>query len=136
MINYSKARKIVKYKNIKKGLSSIFQDPYDQTEIQKIALSVARKAIFNKNSNLMIAPISGTRYIQYNDIFIKIESRLLMIINGSYTYHVNLSDRDTEWILNKFNGRLENIRKQWEASITTKTTKSLSSILNDLTNNK
>lgn len=133
MINYRKARKIVKYKKIKKSISSIFQDPYERTEIQKVALAVARKSIFNKNSTLMIAPISGTRYIQFNDIFIKIESRMLMIINGSYTYHVNLSDKDTEWLLNKFNNKLELTRKIWENSITKKTTKSLSNILDNLT---
>lgn len=130
MVNYQKARRAVKYRKFKKVLSSMFQDPYDRTEVQQVALSVARKAIFNKNSTLMVAPISGTRYIQFKDIFIKIDSRMLMIINGTYTYHVNLSDRDTEWILNKFNGRLELTRKQWENSITNKTTKSLSSILN------
>lgn len=133
MKNYRKKRMIVRFRKLKKDISSIFQDSYERTEIQRMAISVARKAILNPKSNLMIAPISGTRYIQYEDIFIKIDLRLIMIINGSYTYHVTISDSDTEWILVKFNNRLETIRKQWENSITNKTTKSLSNILDNLT---
>jgi hypothetical protein len=83
---------------------------------------------------MLIAPISGTRYIHYNDIFIKIDHRLITIINGTYTYHINISDNDTDLLLERFNFRLENVRKRWEETITTKTTRSLNSILEDLNN--
>lgn len=99
---------------------------------QELAISIVKKAIWNPEAIMLIAPISGTRYIHYDEIFIKIDHRLITIINGTYTYHINISDHDTDFLLERFNFRLENVRKRWEETITAKTTRSLNSILEDL----
>ena len=39
-----------------------------------------------------------------------------------------------EFLLDRFNFRLETVRKRWEETITAKTTRSLNSILEDLNN--
>jgi hypothetical protein len=58
---------------------------YPLTEIQELALTIVKKAIIAKGSELLVAPVSGTRYIHFNEIFIKIDPKLITIINGSYT---------------------------------------------------
>lgn len=99
---------------------------------QEIALSIIRKAIINEDAKLLLAPLSETRYIQYNDIFIRIQPGFVSIINGKYSYDVSMPNSAIESIVDKFNIKLESTRKKWENSMTQKTTKSLNTILSEL----
>lgn len=99
---------------------------------QEIALSIIRKAIINEDAKLLLAPLSETRYIQYNDIFIRIQPGFFSIINGKYSYDVSMPNSAIESIVDKFNIKLESTRKKWENSMTQKTTKSLNTILSEL----
>jgi hypothetical protein len=108
---------------------------YPLTEIQELALTIVKKAIIAKGSELLVAPVSGTRYIHFNEIFIKIDPKLITIINGSYTYHIEISEKSTSELLNRFNFKLETVQKAYEHTILTKTKRSLNTILEDLTSN-
>jgi hypothetical protein len=71
----------------------------------------------------------------FNEIFIKIDPKLITIINGSYTYHIEISEKSTFELLNRFNFKLETVQKTYEHAILTKTKRSLNTILEDLTSN-
>lgn len=129
---FNRAR--VRWRKRRRNLGSKFEYRPENTITQELAIAIVKKAIWNPGATMLIAPISGTRYIHYDDIFIKIDHRLITIINGTYTYHINISDKDTDFLLDRFNFRLENVRKRWEETITAKTTRSLNSILEDLNN--
>jgi hypothetical protein len=38
-------------------------------ETQELAISIVKKAIISKGVELLIAPVSGTRYIHFNEVF-------------------------------------------------------------------
>lgn len=102
------------------------------SENQLLAIRIIKRAISDKRSTLVIAPISDTRYIHFNDIFIKIEMDIVTIINGSYLYHIQLPTNEVGKLLDKYNCHLEMIRKEWEAQMTVKAKNSLDKILNEL----
>lgn len=129
---FNRAR--VRWRKRRRSIGSKLEYRPQNDITQELAISIVKKAIWNPDATMLIAPISGTRYIHYDDIFIKIDHRLITIINGTYTYHINISDHDTDFLLERFNFRLENVRKRWEETITAKTTRSLNSILEDLNN--
>lgn len=105
-------------------------------ETQELAMSIVKKAIIFKGAELLIAPVSGTRYIHFNEVFIKIDHKLITIVNGTYTYHVEISEKATADLLDRFNFKLENVQKSYEHTILTKTKRSLITILEELNNNK
>ena len=126
---YKRARFLVRSRRlINKKLTS---DAGVCTETQQLAISVIKRAINFNNSELLIAPLSGTRYVHVNDIFIRIEFRDVTIIDGVYSYHVTIPDYYADKLYRKFNLKLETRRKLWESSILTKTNRNLSSILKD-----
>jgi len=115
--------------------NDILMPNYPLTEIQELTMKIVKKAIITKGVELLVAPVSGTRYIHFNEIFIKIDHKLVTIINGSYTYHIEISEKSMSELLNRFNFKLETVQKAYEHTILTKTKRSLYTILEDLTNN-
>jgi hypothetical protein len=104
------------------------------SETQELAVAVVKKAIVNPEAELLLAPISGTRYIHFDDVFIVIDSHHVSINNGSYSYHIDMDTTPIDKLRKKFNTKLESTRKTWEHVIVKKTNKSLANILNELTN--
>ena len=106
------------------------------TDSQDLSIAIVRKAISHPDAELFMAPAtasrSGARYIRYKDIFISIENGLIAIINGTYSYHISIPEREMYHIVNKFNFRLENIRKIYEATIRNKTKRNLTNVLVEL----
>ena len=120
---------------VRKGQNKI--TPIHQlSETQLLAVAVIKRAIIHPDAELLMAPLSGTKYIHFNDVFIVIEEHFAKIINGAYSYHVDLDDRTITNIVHKFNTKLESTRKTWEFDITTKTNRSLTTILGELSNKK
>ena len=120
-------------KYLKKMFTLILNPEPELTEIQALAVNIANTAIDNKDANLLIAPDTGIRYIQYRDIFIRLEvGSMITIINGKYTYEIFLPHEAFNSISSHFNLKLQAIRDTWELSIKEKTTRSLTSILSDI----
>jgi hypothetical protein len=80
----------------------------------------------------LIAPISGTFYIKTDDIFIVLDGNELRIVNGKYEYHISITLRSYEKLTGKFKRILESRRKKMEESMLSKTNRSLSEILHDV----
>lgn len=123
----------VRFRNFIRKSQSAFTPERSLSETQQLAISVIKKAIIHPDAELLTAPISGTKYIHFNDVFIRIEKNYVNIINGSYSYHVDMFDDSLDSINRKFNAKLESTYKRWERTITAKTNKSLNTILQDLT---
>lgn len=104
----------------------------DVIESQKLFITIINKALSNPRCKLLIAPISNTRYIHFDDIFIRMDYNNITIINGVYSYNIMISQYDAEQLITKFNVKLEQTRKQWEREIVSKTHRSLNNILEDL----
>lgn len=106
--------------------------PEELTESQDLAVKVITKAISHPRSVLLMAPISGTRYIHFDDVFIRMEFNQLTIINGVYSYQITIHPKDADSLVTKFNLKLEQTRKQWEREIVGKTKQSLTTLLTAL----
>jgi len=100
--------------------------------VQQLAFTIVKKAISHNEAELLIAPLSGTHYIQFREVYIRFIRNHFTIINGSYSYHVFLPDSETEILVQKFNARLEFNRKKFERAIMSKTERTLMTILNEL----
>jgi predicted DNA-binding protein (UPF0278 family) len=104
----------------------------DLSENQKITLKIVRKLIFNRNSELLIAPISYNFYIIYNDMMVKIKDNQVEIINGKYFYDVSLPQGVIRELEHQIKNRLEVRIKMSEEEVTRKTKRSLNTILEEL----
>lgn len=125
----------VRYRNFWRKQQDRLIPSLPLTETQELALSIVKKAIISKGVELLVAPVSGTRYIHFNEVFIKIEHKMITIVNGTYTYHIEISEKSTAELLDKFNFKLEAVQKTYEHTILTKTKRSLNTILQELNNN-
>lgn len=125
-------RRIVKTRKLVAKTQMKFEHQESVTDTQTLAINVVKKAMGHAKATLLMAPISGTRYISFGDIFIRLEYKHLTIINGVYSYNIQISESDSIALMDRFNHRLERLRKQWEFDITSKTNRSLSTILEEL----
>lgn len=105
------------------------KDP-QQTSI----LLICKKIITNKDSTLLIAPISGKRYIKYEkgNLFIILSKEQIEIINHVYSYTIPMNSIILHKIEKIFDNRLEEIRLDMEMEIKNNIQKSLSQLLRDL----
>lgn len=122
----------VRFRKWRRSIERKFTPWPKNSEVQELAIGIVRRAINYRDSNLLIAPISGDRYIHYNDIFIKLEYQRVTIINGTYTYDVIIPSNESDKLTVRFNDRLERTRKDWEETIRSKTERSLKNIYNEL----
>jgi len=106
------------------------------TETQKLAVSIVKNAIIHPNAELLIAPISGSHYIAFDKVYICITKSQVTIVNGKYSYDVSLPDGQLTLLIDKFERRLEVVKRKWDDVIITKTTKNLNLILQELTETK
>jgi hypothetical protein len=105
------------------------KDP-QQTSI----LLICKKIITNKDSTLLIAPISGKRYIKYEkgNLFIILSKEQIEIINHVYSYIIPMNSIILHKIEKIFDNRLEEIRLDMEMEIKNNIQKSLNQLLRDL----
>jgi len=110
----------------------MIQKKTELEENQKIASNIIIRAISRPNAKLLIAPISGTKYIHVDDIFIKMDYDGVSIINGRYSYDLSLPNAEMALLIRRFNIRLEKTREDWDAIINSKTNHSLATIFEDM----
>lgn len=133
--------KVKIYSWIIKSKDEIFEklDPKPiLNEKQKSMIEVVKSIVSAEESELLIAPISGTRYVKLCEIYVKIESNyeegsFIELINGRFIHHVQFSSKTIdEDIVKIFDEETERRRKIMEKSIWDKTTRSLESVLKEI----
>ena len=106
------------------------KQPVSQT--QKMSMSIARKLIRHPESQFLIAPISGKKYITNSevDLFIIFDKRALSITNHVYHYDVILTDRNWDKIIKMYDSKVEDIRQKVEDQIMSQIEHSIENIIN------
>ena len=106
------------------------------SDSQVITLKILKQMMVAPETEMMVAPISGTCYLEWKDVFAKLHEHQVQIINGKYFYDITLTAIQYAEITKFFNRRLENRRKVMVKEIMAKTTRSLLSILTEIEDSK
>lgn len=101
------------------------------SETQKMCMSIARSLITHPDSKFLLAPLSGKRYIKNSEmgLFLILDDRTLSITNHIYHYDVVINDRNWERLTKMYDGKVENIRQEYEDQIMSQIEHSLENII-------
>lgn len=103
---------------------------------QSKGIQICKALIADNESDLFMAPISGAFYIRKDDIFCKIEYDRILIINGKYSYDIDMHSDFTQDLRHIFSHSLESRRRATENEIIRKVDKSLDIIYQELIEDK
>lgn len=97
---------------------------------QSAAYLICKKLIEKENAILLMAPLSGKRYIKMDDsnLFVIIDFASVQIINHVYSYTIPMHGRMMRKTLDAFDNRIEAIRINMENEIKGNIQKSLNQI--------
>lgn len=95
------------------------------------ALQICKKLIKSEDSILLMAPISGKRFVKNEKmgIYIIIEGHIVKVINHIYSYNVYLGEKAWKKLINFYDDEIEQRRMKFEAEITSNIKHSLKNIL-------
>ena len=113
-----------------------FSNNYQRLEYENECLSICRKLIPKDETVLLMSPISGKRYIKYDDgqIFIIIEHKQLTIVNHQYSYTIDIEGKAQEKLARMFDNEIERRRQIMETEIKANVKHSLKTIYNNIVN--
>lgn len=125
-------RQYAKFKiNVRKSQLNEIQE---ELEYRRTCMAICRKLINQKDTQLLLAPISGKRYITNSRLhmFVVLQDRHINIINHVYNYSVFLSNRDWEKLMFIYDNECERRRSEYEDQIKSQIDYSLHKILEGL----
>lgn len=101
---------------------------------QKDAMNICFKAIMDPESTMLISPLSGKKYIKNEKfaIYVILNHNVIHLINHNYQYMIQVSDKQYDEVVEKFNKEVERRRAIFEKEITSNVTHSIKNILNKL----
>jgi hypothetical protein len=94
-------------------------------ENQSKIVDIANYLMSHKDSKLVYSVISGTFFIEYNDVICRIESDRIIVTNGLYSYDISIPTVITYDLTRKFLNHLESRKRAVERRINGKLTSSL-----------
>jgi|APGre2960657444_1045066.scaffolds.fasta_scaffold00798_16 hypothetical protein len=99
------------------------------TPNERCVLSISLLILNNKDSILSLCPITGKRYIKYNDYFIVIDGGRIQIVNHVYGYDIFVSGKQFYNLKRNFDNKLYYHFKGIETEILSNVKHSLDTIL-------
>jgi len=101
---------------------------------EKTCFKICLKLISHSESEFMIAPMSGKRYIRNNELsmFITMDFGRVEITNHVFNYNVKLSNRDWERLVFIFDTETEKRRIEMEKEVSSNIKNSLDHVLDRL----
>ena len=101
-------------------------------------IGICRKMLDQKDTVLLIAPISSKRYMKNEKygIYVIFHGRTVEVINHVYNYTVPLDDKTWDLMIEDFNYELEERRKEFEGEISKNIKHSLKTILKSMDQNE
>ena len=95
------------------------------------ALQICKKLIKNEESILLMAPISGKRFVKNEKmgIYVIMEGRNVKVINHIYSYNVVLGEKAWNKLISFYDDEIEKRRIEFEKEITANIKHSLKNIL-------
>lgn len=129
-ISQKVAIKAIRMSDPDKAVSSV------RKEYESECISICRKLIPKEETVLLMSPISGKRYIKYDDgqIFIIIQHNQLTLVNHQYSYTIDIQGKPFERISKMFDNEIERRRQIMEDEIRSNVKHSLKTIYNNLHN--
>ena len=120
------------YIKCKKTFDSSYRTEVDIQ--QTSAYLICKKLIEKEGTTLLMAPLSGKRYIKQEDgdLFIIISSNSIQIINHVYSYTIPMSGHTLVKTMDVFDNKLEGERNQLEFDVKSNIQKSLNQIKDEL----
>ena len=108
------------------------RDP--KTPYYNECINICRKLLEQKDTILLIAPISSKRYMKNEryGIYVIFYGKTIEIINHVYNYTVHVDEKTWNLMFDDFNYELEERRIQFESEISTNIKYSLKNILKSI----
>jgi hypothetical protein len=105
-----------------------------RSEYTQEFMSIHKKLIKDKETELLFAPISSKRYLKNEKfgITVVLHGRNAEIINHVYSYSIYLDGKSWEKVDREFNEELESRREEFEVEIKANIKKSLKNIINSM----
>ena len=104
----------------------------DLSEQQKMGISIFERTLSLKEAEIHLSPLNDIIYIEINDIYIILDGNDLQIINGKFQYNLHYGDtirmRLKTRVYNVLEGRIDKVEKRIRA----KSSRTLSSIMEDI----
>ena len=133
MNSYKKKRILVRLRRFKRILApAAIEKAPTMNNVQVKAFSTIRKLIIKPGSTLLIAPLSGSCYVEYKNYFVKFGLTYAIITNSKFSYYIEYDYRHGEKLVAFFNNRVEQRRKKMEEKYELKTMKNLDEIIDSL----
>jgi len=130
LIKYKLKRTYLKmYIWYKKNILNPDMKDVELSDNEKKALLIALVVLKNENSVLSLCPITGKRYIKYNDYFIVIDANRIQIVNHVYGYDIFITGKQFYNLRVKFDNKLYNHFQEIENEILSNVKHSLDEIL-------
>lgn len=128
-IKRAKQRTYIKYK---KAFDPSYRTETD--EQQTSAYLICKRLIEKEGTSLLMAPVSGKRYIKQEDgdLFIIIGHDSIQIINHVYSYTIPMAGHVLIKTMDAFDNKLEKERIQLEFDVKSNIQKSLNQIKDEL----
>jgi hypothetical protein len=106
------------------------------TEFEFETLAICRSLINRSNSELLISPLSGKRFIKNSDsqIYFIIQDGMVDIINHTYSYNVKITLKAYQRLVKAFDMEVESRRQEMEDEIRSNVKHSLKTIFQTLSN--
>ena len=106
------------------------------TEFEFETLAICRSLINRSNSELLISPLSGKRFIKNSDsqIYFIIQDGMVDIINHTYSYNVKITLKAYQRLVKAFDMEVETRRQEMEDEIRSNVKHSLKTIFQTLSN--
>lgn len=133
MNSYTKKRLFARIRKIKVALTTKVMDKIPpMNEVQKKAFFTIKKLILKQNSVLLIAPVSGSCYVEYKNYFVKFNTTSATITNSKFSYYIEFDFHYGEKLVQFFNTKVEERRQKLEQKYDLKTMENLEGIINSL----
>lgn len=109
---------------------------HEPTDFEHETLAICRSLIKRADSELLISPLSGKRFIKnsHSQIYFIIQDGMVDIINHTYSYNVKITLKAYQRLVKAFDMEVETRRQEMEDEIRSNVKHSLKSIFKTLSN--
>jgi len=111
---------------------------FEPTDFESETIAICRSLINKEDSELLISPISGKRFIKNptSQIYFIIQDGMVDIINHTYSYNVKITLKAYQRLVKAFDMEVEARRQEMEDEIRSNVKHSLKTIFKTLSNEK
>ena len=109
---------------------------FEPTDFEYETLAICRSLIKRQDSELLISPLSGKRFIKNSSsqIYFIIQDGMVDIINHTYSYNVKITLKAYQRLVKAFDMEVESRRQEMENEIRSNVKHSLKTIFKTLSN--